>query len=133
MKRLTFILSLLLLVVFSGCGRSYDSLEEYISSNEEYASALASKLDVEESAMDVTGNTMTLSYDLGKMDSVDRQTYNTVFDSMAADLEEQMNAAIDDIEEGSRLRDISIKVVYKAGDKVIWQHEYTGGGEEEKE
>ena len=122
------ILSLIMAMamLFAGCGSSPETLEEYINSDSEAQETIDS-LSSDGMNVDVKGNVVTFTY-----------TYDQTFDedtiaAMKPEMESAMNSmestftgVASDLEEGSGITGVTVKVIYKdSAGTEIYSNEYT--------
>ncbi len=113
-------------LLFAGCGSSPETLEEYINSDSEAQETIDS-LSSDGMNVDVKGNVVTFTY-----------TYDQTFDedtiaAMKPEMESAMNSmestftgVASDLEEGSGITGVTVKVIYKdAAGTEIYSNEYT--------
>lgn len=123
----SLILSLIMAmaIMFSGCGSSPTTLEEYVNSDSE-AQEMIDSMSSSGMTIDITDNTLTYTY-----------TYDQTFDDdiisqMAPEMEKTMNSmsstfegVAQTLEEGSEIEGITVKVVYvDAAGTEIYSAEY---------
>lgn len=123
----SLILSLIMAmaIMFSGCGSSPTTLEEYVNSDSE-AQEMIDSMSSSGMTIDITDNTLTYTY-----------TYNQTFDDdiisqMAPEMEKTMDSmsstfegVAQTLEEGSEIEGITVKVVYvDAAGTEIYSAEY---------
>lgn len=113
-------------MLFAGCGSSPETLEEYINSDSEAQETIDS-LSSDGMNVDIKGNVITFTY-----------TYDQTFDedtiaAMKPEMESAMNnmestftGVASDLEEGSGITGVTVKVIYKdAAGTEIYSNEYT--------
>ena len=123
MRRILILLTASLMLL-AGCGNSHQYLESYVDSSEEYMQEINEMAKTNDIDVDIKGNDMTLTYDFGKMDDSDLKLYSELVDQYGKDLGKDMIEIVSQIESESHIEGVTVKVVFKANDEVIWENEY---------
>ena len=130
---LVIALAMMLGISLSSCAKQPDTLESFLNSNQSVMEEIQSTADSAQMDVKVSGNTVTLTYDLANVagateetvkDPVMIETLETSLDGMSSTLVESCK----ELESRSGISGIQMEVNFTFGDEVLVSKTYTSAG-----
>lgn len=132
-------LTLVMVMFLTSCGnKAPQTMEDYVSSNEEVQQQIQEAADASGLAVEIKGNDVIYTYDLSTFEGMNEELAKS--DTMKSNLESALDAAsptfenlCSQLEEESEIQGVQIIVNYTFGDEVVVTKSFTAAASEESE
>jgi len=132
-------LTLVMVMFLTSCGnKAPQTMEDYVSSNEEVQQQIQDAADASGLAVEIKGNDVIYTYDLSTFEGMNEELAKS--DTMKSNLESALDAAsptfenlCSQLEEESEIQGVQIIVNYTFGDEVVVTKSFTAAASEESE